>query len=108
MSNNIPKGAQYLAANSTWSQRMANSALNRYEISEGSWHYKDGLLFKGIWHLWLRTQEPRYWQSLAAYVDHYVTPQGDIRTYALEDYNIDQINAGKLLFPLYHATGEAR
>ncbi len=91
-----------------WSVRVADSALNRYTISEGQWHYKPGLLFKGIYQLWQQTGDNRYWQSLAAYVDHYVDDSGAIRTYSREEYNIDQINPGKLLFPLYRATGQER
>ncbi len=91
-----------------WSVRITDSALSGYTISEGRWHYKHGLLFKGIYHLWQQTGDTRYWQSLAAYIDHYVDASGAIRTYQLEEYNIDQINAGKLLFPLYRATGQER
>ncbi|MBE7555154.1 MAG: glycoside hydrolase family 88 protein [Anaerolineales bacterium] len=96
------------AAPTPWSLRMAASALNRYFLSEGRWHYKDGLLFKSIYHLWPQTGDSRYWQSLAAYVDRYVDASGAIATYSLEEYNIDQINPGKLLFPLYRATGQER
>jgi unsaturated rhamnogalacturonyl hydrolase len=106
--SNRARGNPAKTATSTWSQRMAISALNRYSVLDGQWHYTDGLLFKGIWHLWLRTEEPRYWQNLASYVDNYVTEDGDIRTYSLDEYSLDQINAGKLLFPLYNATGKAR
>lgn len=84
-----------------WSQRIAASALNRYSLAESRWHYKHGLLFKGVLHLWERTGDPRYWENLLAYVDYYVTPDGEIKTYTLTEYNIDQINAGKLLFPVY-------
>jgi unsaturated rhamnogalacturonyl hydrolase len=95
-------------ATKPWSQRIAVSALNRYSITNGQWSYQEGLLFKGIWHLSLKTNDPRYWQKLAAYVDHYVTASGDIKTYSMEEYNIDLINPGKLLFPLYQATGNER
>ena len=91
-----------------WSVRIADSALSRYTISESQWHYKHGLLFEGIYHLWQQTGDDRYWQSLAAYVDRYVDASGAIDTYSLEEYNIDQINPGKLLFPLYQATGQER
>ena len=91
-----------------WSVRIANSALTRYLIPEGQWHYKHALLFKGVYHVWQQTGDSRYWQSLAAYIDHYVDASGGIKTYALEEYNIDQINPGKLLFPLYKATGQER
>lgn len=91
-----------------WSVRIATSALSRYTLSEARWHYTDGLLFKGIYHLWQRTGEERYWQQLAAYVDTFVTPSGQIKSYDPGEYNIDQINAGKLLFPVYQRTGEGR
>lgn len=91
-----------------WSLRIATSALSRYSLSKGQWHYKDGLLFKGIYQLWQHTGDSRYWQSLATYVDRYVAASGGIKTYSLEEYNIDQINPGKLLFPLYHATNQER
>ncbi len=71
------------AASIPWSQRMATSALNRYSLAEGRWHYKDGLLFKGIYRLWQQTGDSRYWQSLAAYVDRYVDTSGVIATYSL-------------------------
>jgi unsaturated rhamnogalacturonyl hydrolase len=89
-----------------WSVRIATSALNRYSLSKGQWHYKDGLLFKGIYHLWRQTGDNHYWQSLAAYVNRYVNSSGAINSYSPEEYSIDQINPGKLLFPLYQATGQ--
>ncbi|MCA9974682.1 MAG: glycoside hydrolase family 88 protein [Anaerolineales bacterium] len=101
-------GLAALSTESHWSQRIAASALARYDMTQSRWHYKDGLLFKGVYHLWQRTGNGRYWQSIAAYVNHHVTDSGDIRTYREEEYNIDQINAGKLLFPLYRETGEMR
>jgi unsaturated rhamnogalacturonyl hydrolase len=92
----------------TWSTRIADSALSRYPIPESRWHYTYGLLFKGIYHLWQHTGNNRYWQSLAAYVDHYIDASGAIRTYSVGEYNIDQINPGRLLFPLYRETGQDR
>jgi unsaturated rhamnogalacturonyl hydrolase len=91
-----------------WSTRIADSALSRSPIADSRWHYTYGLLFKGIYHLWQQTGNNRYWQSLAAYVDHYVEVSGSIRTYSVEEYNIDQINPGRLLFPLYRETGQDR
>ena len=60
-------------ATTPWSLKIATSALSRYSLTKGRWHYKDGLLFKGIYQLWQQTGDSRYWQSLAAYVDRYVT-----------------------------------
>lgn len=93
---------------SPWSQRIAASALARYGMAQSHWHYKHGLLFKGIYDLWRKTGNGRYWQSLLAYGEQFITPDGEIRTYREDEYNIDQINPGKLLFPLYRETGENR
>jgi unsaturated rhamnogalacturonyl hydrolase len=93
---------------SPWSQRIAASALTRYDMAQSRWHYKHGLLFQGVYHLWQKTGNGRYWQSLQAYVDRFVTPNGEIQTYREDEYNIDQINPGKLLFPLFRETGELR
>jgi unsaturated rhamnogalacturonyl hydrolase len=45
---------------------------------------------------------------MKAYVDHYVEADGTIRTLALDEFNIDSINSGKLLFPLIQDSGDAR
>ncbi|MAT99745.1 MAG: glycosyl hydrolase family 88 [Anaerolineaceae bacterium] len=91
-----------------WSQRIAAAALTRYDMAQSRWHYKHGLLFTGVYHLWQKTGNGRYWQALQAYVDHFVTANGEIQTYREDEYNIDQINPGKLLLPLFRETGELR
>jgi unsaturated rhamnogalacturonyl hydrolase len=45
---------------------------------------------------------------MKAYVDHYVDDDGNIRTLALDEFNIDSINSGKLLFPLWEDSGDPR
>ncbi len=91
-----------------WSQRIASSALARYDMAESRWHYKHGLLFKGVYDLWRQTGNGRYWQTLAAFVDNFVNDSGEIETYQQDSYNIDNINAGKTIFPLYQETKELR
>jgi unsaturated rhamnogalacturonyl hydrolase len=62
----------------------------------------------GIKQVWLKTNEQKYVDFIKHNIDEFVGPKGDIRTYRLEEYNLDQINEGKLLFPLYAATGDER
>src|SRR5687768_11334758 len=69
-----------------WSLRIAASALSRRPVAASQWHYKDGLLYKGILHLWQQTGDARYWDSLKSYVDRFVTPDGQIATYSLDEY----------------------
>jgi unsaturated rhamnogalacturonyl hydrolase len=91
-----------------WSQRIAASALARYDMGQSRWNYKYGLLLKGICDLWQQTGNGRYWQALVAYGERFVGDNGEIKTYRPDEYNIDNINAGKCLFPLYRETGEQR
>jgi unsaturated rhamnogalacturonyl hydrolase len=95
-------------AETPWSLRVAASALSRYALSQARWHYTDGLLFKAILQLWQYTGDARHWHSVKAYVDRFVNAAGVIDTYSVDEYNIDQINPGNLLFPLYRVTGEER
>ncbi len=108
MDHHLMKQETLPHTDTSWAQRIANSALSRYDYAESRWHYKHGLLFQGVYHLWQLTGNGRYWDALQEYVDHYVDASGNIRTYDLTEYNIDQINAGKLLFPVYQKTGDER
>jgi hypothetical protein len=61
-----------------------------------------------IKQVWLKTGEQKYYDYIKRNIDEFVGPNGDIRTYRLEEYNLDQINEGKLLFLLYDTTGDKR
>ncbi|MEX2160959.1 MAG: glycoside hydrolase family 88 protein [Anaerolineales bacterium] len=91
--------------NALWSLQMAASALRRYAPAKSKWHYTDGLLFKAIHGLSEQTDQERYRKHVLDYLDLHVTKSGDIRTYRLDEYNLDQINPGKLLFPAHRLTG---
>ena len=91
-----------------WSQRIATSALAHYDMDMSRWHYKHGLLFKGVYDLWQITGNGRYWQAVATYVDRFVGEDGEIKSYRQDEYNIDNINAGKLFFPIYRETEDER
>ena len=58
--------------------------------------------------LWQKTGDQNYYDYVKSNIDQFVGPDGEIRTYRLDEYNLDQINEGKLLFPLYETTGDER
>ncbi|MEJ2210569.1 MAG: glycoside hydrolase family 88 protein [Anaerolineae bacterium] len=91
-----------------WSARTADSVLVRHPLLSRRWHYEPGVVLLGLRQVWRATGERRYYEYIRANVDSLVTPQGEIRTYRPEDYNLDQINEGKLLFGLYDETGDER
>lgn len=95
-------------AEQAWSRRMADSALARYTPDSATWHYEHGLLFKAIEQVWRATGDRKYWQFIQATIDQFVDEAGGIRTYRADEYNLDQINPGKLLFPIWRETGDPR
>lgn len=91
-----------------WSLRLADSVMARRPLLSNDWRYETGVVLTGIEMLYRKTGDARYWQYLQANMDSFVQPDGSIRTYRLDEYNIDQINMGRMLFPLLQATGDER
>jgi unsaturated rhamnogalacturonyl hydrolase len=92
----------------SWSVRMADSCLKRWPILADRWSYDWGVALKGIEQVWLDTGDKKYLEYIQRNIEQFVEPDGDIRTYNLQDYNLDQINSGKLFFRLYQETGDER
>jgi unsaturated rhamnogalacturonyl hydrolase len=103
------------AAEKPWSVRMADSEMARTPdpllldvVDRPRWEYTQGLVLKSILEVWKRTADERYWQYARAYYDGMLNADGGIKTYVLDEYNIDRINPGKALFILYDRTKEER
>ena len=92
----------------TWSVKTAESVMQRHPILTERWDYTSGLVLKGIEQVWRKTGDERYFEYIKDNIDHFVNAEGRIRTYRLEEYNLDQINSGKVLFMLYQKTGDER
>jgi unsaturated rhamnogalacturonyl hydrolase len=91
-----------------WSVRMADSVLARHPVTSAKWHYEHGLVFRALEGVWRDTGDDRYWRYVREVMDAFVDATGCIRPYAITDFNLDQINPGRSLFPLVRETGDAR
>jgi unsaturated rhamnogalacturonyl hydrolase len=87
---------------------MSDSVIQRQPILGEKWAYEWGVILKGIQSVWENTKDPRYFAYIQYCINQYVEPDGNIRTYNVEAYNIDNINTGKLLFFLYSHTHDTR
>ncbi|MCD8261955.1 MAG: glycoside hydrolase family 88 protein, partial [Bacteroides sp.] len=72
------------------------------------WNYCHGLELQAILQVYEATGTQSYFDYAYSYGDTMVFEDGTIRTYKLEDYNIDRVNAGNILYPLYNLTREER
>ena len=96
--------------------RMADSEMKRNPESwmldfstEPKWNYCQGLVLQSILQVWEKTGDSKYFSYAKSYADTMLLNNGkEIRTYHLQDYNIDCINPGKILFPLYNQTKDEK
>src|SRR5689334_4701225 len=93
------------------SEQMAAAAMNRWKTSWETdparterWSYEQGVMLKGIENVWLNTADGKYFAFIQHSIDRFVNDDGTIKTYKLDDYNLDNINEGKLLLTLYRVT----
>ncbi|HEY4425508.1 MAG TPA: glycoside hydrolase family 88 protein [Pyrinomonadaceae bacterium] len=72
------------------------------------WTYDHGLVLKGIERVYLATNDKQYLDFIQRSMDHFVNDDGSIRTYKVDEYNIDNINPGRNLLFLYKTTGQEK
>ncbi|MDR3334737.1 MAG: glycoside hydrolase family 88 protein [Treponema sp.] len=85
---------------------MALSVMNRYEPGQVIWHYEHGLVLQSIYAVGKKTGNPDYCRWVKMMYDTKIRADGTIAGFREDEYNLDQINAGKTLFSLYHDFGE--
>jgi unsaturated rhamnogalacturonyl hydrolase len=98
-----------VAAQNPWSVRVAESVMRRapnavYE----KWDYTAGLMLLGIERVGNATGDPKYHDYMKKSIDALVGPDGSIRTYSADEYNLDQINEGRALLTLAERTRDPR
>ena len=72
------------------------------------WNYEDGCVLIGLRALYQATGDAFYFDVLNSFMERYIEPDGTIRRYVAEEYNLDYIPVGCALYTLYDETGESR
>ena len=89
----------------------ARTAWNVESIRQGkpaSWNYIDGCMLTALLALRDITGDTRYSDFVEGFVDSFIGEDGSIRGYEPEKHSLDDINEGRVLFPLYRATGREK
>lgn len=102
------EGSSVSTARQAWSVKTVETVMQRHPLLMERWDYTSGLVLKGIEQVWRRTGDERYFRYIQDNIDRFVDAEGRIRTYRREEYNLDQINSGKVLFMLYSRTKDER
>lgn len=73
-----------------------------------SWNYIDGCMLSALLEMTDITGDPRYAAFVESFVDSFVADDGAIRTFDASKHTLDDINEGRVLFPLYASTGKEK
>ena len=90
------------------SRRVAESAMSRYGPALMRWHYEHGLFLQSVFLLGQRTGRDDYCDYVKSLYDTLITPDGEILTYRESEFNLDQVNPGKVLFLLREKYGDEK
>ncbi len=103
------------AAKDKYYVRMVDSEMKRFPESwmvdfnrRPNWNYCSGLELGAIWDVWEKTGDQKYYDYVYSFADTMVFSDGKIRSYNFFEYSVDRVNTGKILIPIYAATGEER
>ena len=84
---------------------------NIEKIREGKingWNYIDGCMMTALLNLYEITGQRRYYEFAEHFLDYYVFEDGSLRGFREEDYNLDNICEGRVLFEVYRLSGKEK
>lgn len=95
--------------------RFAESEMVRFpqawQLDHGKrlfFGYSQGVGCCAMLNLWKATGDRKYYEYVQAWADTIVNDKGEIYLYRMDDYNLDFINPGKVLFDVYKQTGDQK
>ncbi len=77
-------------------------------VKTPKWDYTQGLIAKSLMELYLFTNDKKYYEYVKEFADFFVNDNGEIKTYKVDDYNIDRLNGGNFLFDIYNQTRDVK
>jgi unsaturated rhamnogalacturonyl hydrolase len=94
-----------------WALKIAQTQLKHNPelwmsdfVKTPKWDYTQGLIAKSLMELYLFTNDKKYYEYVKEFADFFVNDNGEIKTYKVDDYNIDRLNGGNFLFDIYNQT----
>lgn len=72
------------------------------------WNYEDGCVLTGAIELYHITKNEEYKRFVMNYIEEAITEEGVIKEYKEEDYNLDCVSPGRVLFFAYEQTKDEK
>lgn len=105
--NNIERYVERIMAESAPDKPLWNiEKIHQGKIN--GWNYIDGCMMIALLNMYRITGEKRYYDFAENFLSYYVFEDGSIRGYSEEDYNLDNICEGRVLFDVYAMSGKEK
>ncbi|MCB0647694.1 MAG: glycoside hydrolase family 88 protein [Saprospiraceae bacterium] len=88
--------------------QVNQSQIDKEEKRPAKWNYEIGVVLTGFERLWEVTGKREYLIYMKGILDHFVSDKGDIRTYDLMEFNLDNIPPGRQLLTLHKVYRDKR
>ncbi|ADY53905.1 glycosyl hydrolase family 88 [Pseudopedobacter saltans DSM 12145] len=83
-------------------------SLTRLDGKSAGWSYDIGLYLEAISNVYARTGNKVYFDYIQKQMDRFLLPDGQIKFYKQNSYNIDYVRNGKAMMYLFERTGEQK
>jgi unsaturated rhamnogalacturonyl hydrolase len=87
---------------------MSDAVIKRNPQVHTRWDYTAGVVLLAIQRVGEARRDARLLSYVKENMDRFVQPDGSITGYRLDEFNLDQIAQGRLLFPLWQRTKDDR
>ncbi|MDR3665460.1 MAG: glycoside hydrolase family 88 protein [Ignavibacteriaceae bacterium] len=81
-----------------------DSIIYKGQINSKKWNYEQGFILQAFYQMWLKSGNNEYLNYIKRNLDYYVDDNGNIKTYKIEDLNLDNIAPGSVLLNIYNIT----
>jgi unsaturated rhamnogalacturonyl hydrolase len=89
-------------------ESFVKQIMKDFKFYKESWNYEDGCIYKGIMDMYYATGDKDYYDFVFENIEKWIDKDGKIKNYEISEYNIDNLNSGKVLFPIYKKTKEKK
>ena len=101
-------GSAEAQTKSTYAEQFVKATIARNPQVHTKWDYTAGVVLLAIERQGEAQKNQAYLDYVKRNIDSFVQPDGSIRTYDMDEFNLDQVAEGRLLFPLYARTHDER
>ncbi|MCF0261602.1 MAG: glycoside hydrolase family 88 protein, partial [Sphaerochaetaceae bacterium] len=92
----------------TMTERMALSALKKYNTNNTPYSYKSAIMLEGMFRASQILGNDEMLKFVETFMDYYVAEDGTVQRFKKEDYCMDHIRMGNNFLTLYELTGKEK